>query len=204
MNSILHDDGDMLKDMASRLVQLENVNARLIPAERVRRLMLISEQCRRSEDDDDAIITITPLSSCSNDSNGGGMKRRNWIICHTGRRHLSCVLFKRPGDITELLVDEIVSLKDDIGTNYTSFVHLAASSRATIIENILRIHTTTVSDFKVIDISQQTTTTMLNSRHFRKIAEGVRSENKNLSIDSINDPLNHRNYKVLNMFFRHG
>lgn len=127
---------------------------------------------------------------------GSGVQRSSWLIRHTGSKRLTCNIFWRPCE-TAPLVDEIVSLKDDIGTTYTSFVYAGIRVRATSIEKTLRC-TVGVSGFKVIELTKQT---MIDSDHFQKLIEGVRSKNKNIKIDTVNQ-LTHFNRLYGKMFLR--
>ncbi len=111
-----------------------------------------------------------------------GKQRAHWIIRHSGSKHLTRVLFQF------FPVDVIVSLKDDIGTTYTSYVHVADRNkcRATSFEHAL-ISAECVAFFKIYDVAKST---MQLSCHYKKIAEGVKSVHKNLIIEFADPSIN--------------
>ena len=135
-----------------------------------------------------------PLSSLVQQQQSN--QRANWIIRHSGSKHLSRVLFKRDGDIVPF-ADIIVSLKDDIGTTYTSYVHVAAPRyRATTMHKVLQ-RAGCVTFFRIYDVTKPMM--QKNFPHFNKIAEGVKSVHKNLIIEMA-DPSIHFDF-VMNTFF---
>jgi hypothetical protein len=179
-NARIDTDNDKLKTMASKLAYLEKeFNQQMTePAE---------EEITALSDDDDVEEDA---------DEGSGVQRSRWLIRHTGSKRLTCNIFWRPRE-TVPLVDEIVSLKDDIGTTYTSFVYAGSRVRATSIEKVLRC-TVGVSGFKVIEITNQM---MIDSDHFQKLIEAVRSKDKNIKIDTLNQ-LTHFNRIFGKMFLR--
>ena len=196
MKARIHDDGVELKVMASNLAQLKKElsdnNNNMVGQQPVDEISIITAL---SDDDDDAFV-VGSSGAAADGENAAGVQRTNWLIRHTGSKRLTCNIFFRPCDETAApsLVDEIVSLKDDIGTTYTSFVYASRRIRATSLEKSLRC-AVGVTGFKVTDLSKQT---RLDSRHFQKLVDGVRFKHNNIKIDTVNQ-LTHfdRIYKKL-------
>ena len=137
-----------------------------------------------SEDDEQQhTTTMGPQSLVQHQQQG--QLRVNWIIRHSGSKHLARLLFQRVDDIVPF-ADIIVSLKDDIGTTYTSYVHLDTIYRATTLHHVLQ-RAECVAFFRIYDVTKSM---MHNSRHFKKIAQGVKSVHENLIIE-LADPSIH-------------
>ena len=179
-------DDDMIKDMSTRLSQFERERERITPDdERLSKLMQLALQGPPSTEDEE--VEITPLCDHEEDRSSNltrgarEIQRMHWIIRHTGFRPLMCDFFRefKPSEPAVYFVDGVVSLKDDSGTNYTSYVRSTSRIRSTTLKKSLRV-ALSISEFSVICTSKSE---MINSHHFQKIAEGVKSVNKNLSIN---------------------
>ena len=183
----IHRDGNVINFLSTRLSQFEKERDRMTPDERLSKLMQLALQGPPPQSSDDEEVDITPLCDYEEDRSSnltGGARenqRMHWIIRHTGLRPLMCDMFREfgPSEPAVYFVDGVVSLKDDIGTNYTSYVRSTSRIRSKTLKKSLRV-ALSISAFSVIGTSKLE---MINSHHFQKIAEGVKSVNKNLSIN---------------------